>query len=96
MRLLGASDAAVRPVEPAVRCGREIELTANLQIADKACFRCGCAKGRFHVIMIKQTSRAIGMFFALQLAKLDCLTETWTTRSWLERLKQVVFEYEKL
>jgi hypothetical protein len=39
--------AAVRPVKPAIRCNREIRTLVNSQIADKGCFRCGCAKGWF-------------------------------------------------
>ena len=43
-RSLSKWDAAVQSIEPAIRCDREIQGWLNLQIADFAVFRCGCAK----------------------------------------------------
>ena len=36
-------EAAVRPVEPAIRCNRGIEGLVNAQFADLPDFRCGCS-----------------------------------------------------
>jgi len=40
-------NAAMRPVEPAIRCTCEFGTSLNSHNADKAPFRCCCAKGCF-------------------------------------------------
>ena len=52
-------DAAVRPVEAAVRCRCKTERTANLRIADVAVLRCGCANGCYRHLEVSKLLTAL-------------------------------------
>lgn len=56
--------AAVRPVEPALRCDCEISAQANPQSADKTCFRCRCPNSCF---------RELGLCWTVTLSTLSII-----------------------